>query len=738
LELSLQPQSQTTRPASAHANVRHTRSTLPLRPVILAALWVLALHGSAQAYIGPGAGFAALGSFLVVFAAMVSGALALVTWPVRYLIRMIRGRRAHKRSRVRRFVVLGLDGMSPELTDKYLAEGKLPNLARLAKQGCYQRLGTTLPPLSPVAWSTFQTGSNPGKHNIFDFLTCDRQTYRPKLSSVSIGEARRSLRLGKYRIPIGKPEMRLLRRGKPFWRVLGEHGIFSSVIRVPITFPPEKFHGVSLSAMCVPDLRGSQGTFSFYTTRSVDGADEQIGGEQLALKRDGDAVRGELIGPTNPIRDDKTVMTCPFTVRLNGTQGQAELSVNGTRHTLRQGEYTEWAQVVFRAGLGVKVRGICQFLLLRTEPEFELYVTPIQIDPAKPAMPIAHPAVYATYLAKNQGLYATLGLAEDTWALNAGVLNDHTFLHQCIQADQERERMFFDALDKVRRGLCVCVFDGMDRIQHTFWRYIDPQHPARPEPGNGQCPDAIDELYARADELVGKTLARCDDENTVLMVISDHGYNSFRYGVDLNRWLEEQGYLTLKDGPRGQKYLAKVDWSKTRAYAIGLAGIYLNIRGREAQGIVEPGDEANRLRDELVEKLTGLSDPTTGKPAVRRAYNALKAYRGPYKAEGPDVIVGYDEGYRVSWEAAIGQITDKVFHPNTRAWSGDHCIDPALVPGVLFCNRRIEAKAPRLMDIGPTVLAMFGVDVPKHMDGRALSVADAGSAKEQRQTPSSE
>jgi predicted AlkP superfamily phosphohydrolase/phosphomutase len=357
-----------------------------------------------------------------------------------------------------------------------------------------------------------------------------------------------------------------------------------------------------------------------------------------------------------------------------------------------------------------------------------MYVTPINIDPAKPAMPISHPVFYSTYFAKHQGPFATLGLAEDTWALNAHILKDGDFINQCKTSDTEREEMFFDALDKLKHGLCVCVFDGTDRIQHTFWRYIDERHPALKEPtADKQYENTIENLYTEMDCLVGKMIDKYEDDQTVIMIISDHGFNSFRRGVDLNRWLEENGYLHLKEDGKDKKYLGGVDWSKTRAFAIGLAGIYLNVKGRESQGIVQPGKEAEQLREELAEKLTGITDTETGELAVKQAYNSSKIYKGPYKTEAPDVIVGYTKGYRVSWEAAIGQVTDKVFHDNNKAWSGDHCIDHELVPGVLFCNRPVQTEKPRLIDIGPTVLGMFGLKTPPYMDGKALALAEKGA-----------
>ena len=689
---------------------------------LLVSLIVLATASKAEAYIGPGAGFAFFSGFLVVFTAMVSAVFALLTWPIRWLIRTIRRRHAFARSRIKRFVILGLDGMDPGMARRLMDEGKLPHLAALAERGCFKSLATTLPSMSPVAWSSFQTGVNPGKHNIFDFLTRDKQTYQPRLSSVQIRGPRRTLSLGKYRFALGKADVRLLRKSTPFWKILGKHGIFSAVIRVPITFPPEKFRGVLLSGMCVPDLRGTQGTFSFYTT-ARNGQEDHTGGERYRVSRVGNTITTELLGPENPLHKDRPILKCPFVVTIDGEES-GKIRLNGSTYKLKKDVYTDWLRVSFKAGAGVKVQGICKFLLQQTSPDFELYVTPINIDPEKPVMPISYPAVYSTYLAKLQGPFATLGLAEDSWALNEKVLIDESFIEQCVGMDDEREKMFFDALDKVKDGLCVCVFDGTDRLQHTFWRDIDDEHPARRERDCRPERNVIAELYQRMDRLVGRTIDKCKGKDTALMVISDHGFSTFRRGVDLNRWLADSGYLKLREGHEQKKHLESIDWTGTRAFAVGLAGIFLNLKGRESQGIVDPSEEAERLREEIGGKLAGLSDPDTGQKAIKQVYNAMKIYRGPYKGEAPDLLVGYERGYRASWETAIGEVTEAVFHDNTKAWSGDHCIDPSLVPGVLFCNRSIDSENPRLMDIGPTVLDMFGIKVPSHMDGRPLAVAE--------------
>jgi len=687
---------------------------------LLVTLAALLEPGRAHAYIGPGAGFAVGGSFLAVFAAVFSAIAMFLSWPIRLVWRVLFRKRPPKKPQFQRVVVLGLDGLDHGLTAKLLAAGKLPNLAKLAGQGCFTALGSTLPPISPVAWSTFQTGTNPGKHNIFDFLIPDEQTYQPKLSSVEVRPPRRFLRLGKVRFPLGRPDVRLLRKSKPFWTVLSDYGIFNCVLRVPITFPAEKLRGVQLSAMCVPDIRGSQGTFSLFTTRArKEGV--KTGGDVQVVGRTGNTVRGELVGPDHPLRKDGGPLRIPFTVTMKGP-GAAVLSIDGQKCQLQKDRYTEWVQVCFRTFPGVKVRGVCKFLLLSTEPEFELYATPVNIDPENPALPIGYPSVYPVYLANRQGSFASLGLAEDTWGLNEHVLGDEHFRQQCHDTDREREEMFFDALDSVPRGFVAVVFDGSDRMQHMFWRYHDPEHPARPTSMPAEHANAIEDLYKRMDALVGRTVKKCAGTDTLLLVLSDHGFTTFRRGIDLNRWLEENGYLVVDDSRRGEDYLAGVDWSKTRAFALGLTGIFINLKDKFAHGIVEASAEAEKLRGEIALKLSELVDPANGAHAFRRIYQAVKAYRGPYSGQAPDLIVGYESGYRVSWDAAVGRTTTAVFHDNTKAWSGDHCVDPSVVPGVLFSNHRVQGEKPRLLDIAPTVLGVFGVPVPEYMDGRALTV----------------
>ena len=700
--------------------------------------WPLPAH----AYVGPGAGIAFVGSFLVIFTTIVLSFLSLLLWPFRMAIRAYRYRGMAK-PRIKRFIVVGLDGQDPKLTDRFLKEGKLPNFARLAEKGCYHPLQTTFPSVSPVAWSSFSTGSHPARHNIYDFLDRDRRTYLPVLSSTKIGSVDKHVKVGKYRIPVGKPELRLLRKSKPFWTILGEHNIWSTVLRVPITFPPDKFKGAQISAMCVPDLLGTQGTFIFFTTREG-GDDIKEGGVRVHLNGASPAAGGAVVGsrvdhfdtflegPENDLIEGNPSMKIPITIDIDRQANRVHVNMGGDKHTLEPGKLSGWIDLAFKAAPGLKIRGICRLLVTEMDEHFGLYMTPISFDPEKPAMPVSHPSYYSTYMAKKIGKFSTLGLAEDTWALNEGIIDDGAFLQMTYDIDKEREDMFFAALDKLRKGALVCVFDATDRIQHMFWRYLEEGHPAAVAAaaaraaanggvaGEPEHKDAIEQLYIHNDKLVGRVMEKMGEDD-VLVVCSDHGFNSFRRGVNLNTWLHENGYLHLEEGVDGSaEWLRGVDWSRTKAYAIGLTGVFLNMAGREEQGIVQPGEEEQACKDELIAKISGLRDEEKDEIGIRELFDTHNLYRGPYLENAPDLLVGYNAGYRCSWDMATGVVAGNVFEDNTKAWSGDHCIDPRIVPGVLFCNRKIDVDDPALIDIAPTALQQFGIKPPKFMDGKVL------------------
>jgi len=669
----------------------------------------------ANAYIGPGAGFAILGSFMVFFFALLSGLASILIFPIRLLVRLIQVKRIGNKPYVKRVIVLGLDGLDPDLCERFMEQGLLPNFKRLKAEGAFRRLKTTLPAMSPVAWSSFATGVNPGKHNIFDFLAPDRKSYLPILSSTKIIEPKKKLNLGRFQIPLEKPKIKLLRKSKSFWKILGENWIFSQVIRVPITFPPEKFYGALLSGMCVPDLRGSQGSFTSWHTK----ADEKkrTGGLELKLERTKKGYRSYIPGPENTLSKNREELRINF--ELWQKNGERWLILPKEKIKLIEKRYTDWVKLSFKAGPLIKVYGLVKFMLIKGRDEPELYMTAVHIDPEAPAMQISYPGYFSMSLAKLIGRYATLGLAEDTWALNERVIDEEGFLSQTWEYYQEREKLFFHCLSRVQKGMLAIVFDHTDRVQHSFYRCIDPSHPLYETEQAKRYQKVIEEVYVRSDELLGKVMNQLAKRD-VLFVISDHGFKSFRRGINLNSWLWQEGYLVCRSENGSGEFFKDVDWSKTRAYALGLSGIYLNLKGREVNGIVEPGEEARKLVKEFCEKLDGIKDPETGEVAIRRAYSAYEHLSGPYLENSPEVIVGYNEGYRMDWEGTLGAVNNKIFSDNTKSWSGDHCIDPELVPGVLFSNLKLTADNAWIGDIPATVLRLFDLKVPDYMDGKCL------------------
>ena len=668
------------------------------------------------AYIGPGAGITFLGSFFILLFAFALLVLSVLTWPIRALLLWIRRRRLHLKGETGRVVVIGLDGLDPARVRRLMDAGQLPCLQRLAANGTFSTLGTTLPPISPVAWSSFQTGVNPGKHNIFDFLNRDLRTYLPELSSARVIQKSRPGWLERF--GLGGGSVRMLRKSQPFWKILGDHGIFSTILRVPITFPPERFFGLSLSAMCTPDLRGTQGSFTLFTTDPAECGND-AGGLRILLERHGPRIDGWLPGPPRNAGETPPDYRVRFQGRVVPGRNELDLRIGGERLRLGLDGDIPWTRVSFRCGWFTRVSGLCRVRLLSLEPHIRLYVSPLHLDPERPAMPISHPLYYSIYLAKLHDSFATLGLAEDTWALNAGVISEQAFLDQAWAIHDERERMLMDALRRMPRGLTVCVFDGPDRIQHMFYRHDVHDHPANAGRDRTRYAGVIDGMYERMDALVGRVAAEIKGDD-VLMVLSDHGFCDFSRGVNLNVWLKEHGYLTAKEGSAAGDYFAGVDWSRTKAYAFGLSGLYLNIAGREAQGIV-PAAEAGALRTEIATRLAGLQDVERNCSAIKAVHDAHRAYRGPYATSGPDLVIGYERGYRASWDNAVGRIDGPLIHDNTRYWSGDHCVDPELVPGVFFANRpRTDAGPASILDLAPTILRLFGVPVPKHMDGRPL------------------
>jgi predicted AlkP superfamily phosphohydrolase/phosphomutase len=621
-----------------------------------------------------------------------------------------------------KLIVLGIDGMDPQLLTRFIQEGKMPNFARLAQTGSFKRLTSSIPPQSPVAWSNMITGMNAGGHGLFDFIHRDPKTLALYFSASRVEAPKHTIHLGSWVIPLGSGSAEQLRRGKAFWEILDEHGIPNSVFRIPANFPPVPAKGETLSGMGTPDLRGTYGTFSFYTDDPTAATGAVEGGQVIPVQVENSRVIANLIGPDNTFRKGSPAATEPFSVAVDPMESAARIAVQGHEFVLREGEWSDWVKVEFQLiPFFGNVKGMCRFYLKQAHPRFQLYVSPVNIDPANPALPISTPSNYSRSLSEEGGEFYTQGIAEDTKALSDGVLDDKEFLEQSRTVLAEHRRIFDLQFPKFQKGVFFFYFSSLDLNSHMLWRLIDPEHPAYDTTLASKYGSVLQEFYQQMDQVLGKVLPKLD-KHTTLLVLSDHGFAPYRRSFNLNTWLLNNGYITLKNGadPNNNEPLANVDWSNTRAYGLGLNGLYLNLHAREREGIVTPGAKADALLKEIREKLLAVRDPKNNLPVVTRVDFAADVYQGPYAHDGPDALVGYNRGYRAGWKTILGAFPSDVLEDNTNPWSGDHCIDYTLVPGVLLSNRNIAAEMPALTDIAPTILAEFGIVKPKNMMGQPV------------------
>ncbi len=653
-----------------------------------------------------------------------------------------------------KLVILGFDGMDPQLVQRWMAEGKLPNIAKLAAKGGIYPLTTTHSPESPTAWASFATGVNAGKHNIYDFLVRDTTTYLPDLGMVKRTPPKF---LFNY-FPLSRPKVESTRGGTSFWVTAGGAGVRSDILTVPVTFPPEDVpNGELLSGLPLPDIRGTMGTFSYYATdlSRYEEGNTEMGGILKHLVFEGDIATTELEGPPSPIvrqqveairrkgptlsESDRAALAelqaaqdvrLPMTIRWNRPAKSAAIDLDGQTIALSQGEWSRWIDLVFKANTLVRIHGMVQLLLMNAGSELQLYVSPVNFKPDQPPVPMSYPASFSGELFKQLGYYRTLGWAEATWPLNEGRMDEKTFMDDLMVAFDDRARVILNRLEARDWDLMVGVIESTDRVQHMMWRLIDPAHPMYDAALASKFGDSIERVYRKADDFVGEVVRRVGPDVPV-MIVSDHGFHTWRKAVNLDTWLVQNGYMTLSGQQPGDKKLAdlfgggtfweNVDWSRTRAYAMGIGQIYFNLRGRESRGIVSPGAEAAQLADELSAKLLTMKDPEDGTPIVRAVYKRDDIYKGEYFQNAAELQVGMNDGYRVSWQTTLGGSPPGIVYPNTRKWSADHGgYDYAITSGVFVSNRPITTKTPSIMDIAPTVLKYFGVSVPGDIDGKPL------------------
>lgn len=575
-----------------------------------------------------------------------------------------------------RVIVLGIDGADPVLLRRFMAEGKLPHFSELEKRGGFVALGTTNPPQSPVAWASFTTGLDPGGHGIFDFIHRDPETMAPIPSLTSLDSS-------------GRPV--LMRRGRPFWGYLSDHGIPVRMIKIAANYPATDLPGEVLPEMGTPDMVGSYGTFTYYTEADEPPPEDLSGGRFVRVEERSGVLRASVVGPQKE--------TLPLQVYRS--QKSAVIEVKDERVLLNKGEWSDWTSLQFSSG-----SGMVRFYLKACRPHLKLYMSPVNIEPCDPAVPLSNPPGLARHFCRCCGPYYTQGMPEDTKALVHGVLDDQEFLEQSGLVTTERWRLFEQGLSEFEEGLFFFYLSAPDIVSHLFWNVDDVHHPGHQTDGRTAGKLAIEKAYVEADKFVGRALRGCDSRTT-LLVMSDHGFAPFYRSFNLNTWLQQRGYYD------------PTDWTKSRAYGVGFNSLYLNLQGREKEGVVKP-EQADDLLTALRDELSAEVDPLSGQPVFKAVYLSSELYRGGEADKAPDLVLGYSRGYRGSWKSALGETEETVLTDNLEVWSGDHLMDASVVPGILLSNRTFSGKGATLLDLAPTILQLFHVEPPSEWSGRAL------------------
>jgi predicted AlkP superfamily phosphohydrolase/phosphomutase len=628
-------------------------------------------------------------------------------------------------------IVLGMDGLDPKILNGEIAKGKMPNFAMLAKQGDYLPLGTSLPPESPVAWANFLTGMDPGGHGIFDFIhrTIGKNGVTPAASTAMTEEPGTFVGAFGYRIPLSPGGPVNLVKGKFFWQYLDEVGVPATIIRAPDNFPPKETESRTFSGMGTPDLLGTMGVFSLYSeSPPPNRRDFQNKAEVQRIRVIDGVARGVLKGPRNDyvtVEENRPApdSLIPVAFYPDRERGAARIDIGDETRVLAVGDWSDWVPVSFTMIPNlVSANGMVRVYLKSVEPTLTVYISPINIDPRDAAQPVSTPADASEELARQIGPYYTQGMAEETNGARLRVLDAGEFVRQTDLVMGEREKMLDVGLSHFREegGLLFFYVSTSDLSAHILYQYIDPDHPLYDPEKAKIYGDEISKVYWRMDAILGKVMREAP-EGTRIVVMSDHGFAPVRYKLSVNTWLYENGFLKLAH-PEEQgrmSYFQNVSWPETRAYGVGFQGIYLNLYGRESTGIVNPGDEKERIEAEIIRGLESLVDPKTGERVVTKVYRRAEVYHGDALEEAPDLVIGFNRGYENADESALGGVPRELITENLDPWSGSHLMDPSHVPGILLANTKFKISDPRLTDLTVTVLAEFGVEVKK-LRGRRI------------------
>jgi len=665
-----------------------------------------------------------------------------------------------------RLVVLGIDGMDPDILADVIARypGQMTNFERLAQEGGIHSLGTSTPPQSPVAWSNFITGRNPGGHGIYDFIHRNPVNRHLLPSTSTEGHTDEFELWGDWQFPIddvGESN----RSGKAFWTILAEQGVPADIWRMPANFPVEEAKGLSFSGMMTPAIDSAYGECTYFTT---DPPPEAVDNKRIVGVTEFDGrINTRLTGPDNSFKQGRPATSVPLVFMIDREANAVAIDCAGQVLVLEPGEWSQFVSISYDMlplglmGIGGEVR----FYLRSLEPEFELYASPVNIDPSNPAAPVSEPSEASADLADPYtgiGPYYTQGMPEDVNALKSEVLTPPEFMDQAKLVHDEGERMMEYALDhyldEQDGGLLFFYYSSVDLCCHMMWRHTDAEHPhhdaafaAQDSSGWSARPGStwsqtVDDLYLQMDPVLGRLRERVGPD-TPLIVMSDHGFAPYSRRFSLNTWLLENGYLVLQPGVERElaetdsahkvvniAFPGVVDWSKTRAYGVGFNALYLNLEGREQDnpdtedqdegGIVRAGAEAEALLLEIKTKLEALRDDEEhgNVPVVLRADLASSVFEGERLDEAPDIIVGYNYGYGNSDEASQGQITHSVLLDNNMGgtFNGSHLMSPDVVQGILMTNGKVLPGDHQLEDLTVQVLSYYGIEPGSGMDGHPV------------------
>jgi predicted AlkP superfamily phosphohydrolase/phosphomutase len=554
-------------------------------------------------------------------------------------------------------LILGFDSFDPAIFEEMAGKNQLPNLEKFSQHGGYSKLEVCSPPQTEVSWTSIATGADPGGHGIFDFVHRDPANYAPYVSILPTHKGA----TGEQFVP---PYTAMT-----FFEAAADMGYPATALWWPAMFPARPAVPVNtLPGLGTPDIRGQLGVGTLLTSE-----DEKLKKTDVVkLERAGkNRFTASVPGPQTQGREGPR--TISLSIKLDVIdQKSARLTIDNQRLDLYLGKWSDIVELQFKVGMLFKVHAITRFIATRLDDIIRVYVLPLQIHPLHSPWHYASSASLSKKLWKEVGPYLTLGWPQDTTGLEDGCIDDEQFLELCQSIFNRRIQILAHFMKDFREGVLASIFDDLDRVQHMFFH---------------NRMDVVQDWYKRLDDFVGGISAQVDGWSGKYryLILSDHGFSDFRKKVHLNRWLLDNGYLFMKNGGDD---LGGVDWSKTVAYAVGLNSIYLNVMGREGQGIVSAA-ELESLLIKIKSKLLDWKDADQV-PIIPKVRLKHEIYSGPYTRFGPDLVVGYASGFRASAETGLGKIPADSLEPNTDHWGADHCMDADIVPGVIFANRDLR------------------------------------------------